>query len=115
MIYSVGLIDYLEEKHIIHLLDWAHDQLLPGGTVVLGNFDVANPDKAFMDHILEWRLIHRTADDLRSIFARSKFGDAPVEVEAEEARINLFAFCKRRDDTPTRPSRQSGVFAILEG
>jgi SAM-dependent methyltransferase len=114
MIYSVGLIDYLEDEHIVRLLDWIHDQLVPGGTVVLGNFDVANPDKAFMDHILEWRLIHRTPDDLRGLFARSKFGDAPVEVRAEEERINLFAFCSRRDRAAARPSRQTGVYAILE-
>jgi hypothetical protein len=114
MIYSVGLIDYLEDEHIVRLLDWIHDQLVPGGTVVLGNFDVANPDKAFMDHILEWRLIHRTPEDLRGLFARSKFGDAPVDVRAEEERINLFAFCARQDRAAPRPSRQTGVYAILE-
>ena len=50
-----------------------------------------------MDHVLEWRLIHRTADDLRGLFARSRFGDAPVDVRAEEQGINLCAFCTRRD------------------
>lgn len=39
--------------------------------------DPSNPERAFMDHILEWRLIYRTADDVRALFARSKFGDAP--------------------------------------
>jgi extracellular factor (EF) 3-hydroxypalmitic acid methyl ester biosynthesis protein len=48
-----------------------------------------------MDHVLEWRLIHRAPDDLRGLFARSKFGGAPVEVRREEAGINLFAFCAR--------------------
>jgi hypothetical protein len=114
MIYSVGLIDYLEDEHIVRLLDWAHDQLLPGGTVVLGNFDVGNPDKAFMDHILEWRLIHRTPDDLRSLFARSKFGDSPVEVRSEQTRINLFAFGTRQGAAAARPSRQSGIYSILD-
>ena len=114
MIYSVGLIDYLEDEHIVRLLDWAHDQLLPGGTVVLGNFDVGNPDKAFMDHILEWRLIHRTPDDLRSLFARSKFGDSPVDVRSEQTRINLFAFGTRQGAAAARPSRQSGIYSILD-
>jgi len=95
MIYSVGLIDYLAGDHIVRLLDWAHDQLVPGGTVVLGNFDVENPDRMLMDHVMEWRLIHRTADDLRALFARSRFGDAAVDVRAEAQGINLFAFCTR--------------------
>jgi hypothetical protein len=96
LIYSVGLIDYLEDEHVVRLLDWIHEQLLPGGTAILGNFDVANPDRAFLDHLAEWRLIHRTADDLRALFARSRFGDAPVDVRAEEEGVNLFAFGARR-------------------
>lgn len=114
LIYSIGLIDYLQDEHIVRLLDWIHDQLLPGGTVILGNFDVANPDKAFMDHVLEWRLIHRAPDELRALFARSRFGDTPVEVRYEDRGINLFAVCRKRA-APARPSRQTGVFAVMEG
>ena len=95
LIYSVGLIDYLEDEHVVALLDWIHDRLRPGGTAIVGNMDVANPDRAFMDHILEWRLIHRRADDLRALFARSRFGDGQVDVRMEAERINLFACCTR--------------------
>jgi CRP-like cAMP-binding protein len=114
LIYSIGLIDYLEDEHIVRLLDWIYDQLLPSGTVILGNFDAENPDKAFMDHILEWRLIHRTPDALRGLFARSKFGDTPMEVTYEERHVNLFAICTKRG-APARPSRQSGVMAVMQG
>ena len=114
LIYSIGLIDYLEDEHIVRLLDWIYDQLLPAGTVILGNFDAANPDKAFMDHILEWRLIHRTPDELRGLFARSKFGDTPMEVTYEEQHVNIFAICTKRG-TSARPTRQSGVMAAMEG
>ena len=113
MIYSVGLIDYLEDKYVIALLDWIHDQLLPGGLVVLGNFDV-NPGRGFMDHILEWRLIYRSADDLRDLFARSKFGDLPVDVRAEREGINLFAFCTT-ESTTSQPVHQTGAFAVFTG
>ena len=88
---------------------------MPGGSVILGNFDVGNPDKALMDHIFEWRLIHRTPEDLRRIFALSKFGDTPVDVRAEPEKINLFAFCTRRaGEAGSVPLNQTGVFAILE-
>lgn len=113
LIYSVGLIDYLQDEHIVGLLDWAHDQLLPGGTVILGNFDVHNPHKAFMDHVLEWRLIHRTPDDLRRLFASSRFGQTPVDVRTEEAGVNLFAFGTRQGGEAV-PTRQSGVFAAMD-
>jgi extracellular factor (EF) 3-hydroxypalmitic acid methyl ester biosynthesis protein len=95
MIYSIGLCDYLKDSIVVTLLNWIYDQLLPGGTVVLGNLDVSNPNKAFMDHVLEWPLIYRTADQLRELFGRSKFQTAAVEVKVEEAGVNLFAFCTK--------------------
>ena len=109
---SVPALSLIEE-HIVRLLDWAYDQLLPGGTVILGNFDVDNPHKAFMDHVLEWRLIHRTPGDLRRMFAASKFGTAPVDVRVEEAGVNLFAFCTRQG-AETEAARQTGTFAVME-
>ncbi|MBA7663301.1 hypothetical protein ES703_71340 [subsurface metagenome] len=96
LIYSIGLTDYLEDVFVVNLLNWIYEHLLPGGEVIIGNFDVSNPQKAYMDHILEWILIHRTADDLRQLFSSSKFGDSDVDVRAEEAGVNLFAFCWKK-------------------
>lgn len=95
LIYSIGLIDYLQDSLIVTMIDWAYDQLLPGGTLILGNFDAGNPDRAFQDCIMDWQLIHRSHDDMRALFARSKFGDAPVDVRVEPAGVNLFAFCTK--------------------
>lgn len=95
LMYSVGLIDYLRDDFVIKLLDWIYDKLLPGGIAIVGNFNKANPSKAFMDHIIEWELLHRTTDDLRSLFSRSAFGDTPVDVRSEEEGINLFAFARK--------------------
>lgn len=96
MIYSIGLIDYLQDPFVVKLLDWVHDHLVPGGTVMVGNFDTSNPDKAFMDHILEWQLIHRSPADMQRLFAESKFGKTPVEVKVEDAGVNLFAVATRQ-------------------
>ncbi len=95
LVYSVGLIDYLGDRLVVALLDWIHDRLHPGGSVIVGNFDIANPSKPFMDHLLEWKLIHRTADNLVTLFQRSKFRSAPVEVLTEDTGINLFAIARR--------------------
>jgi extracellular factor (EF) 3-hydroxypalmitic acid methyl ester biosynthesis protein len=95
LVYSVGLIDYLRDDLVVKLLDWIYDRLCPGGAAVVGNFDVGNPNKTFMDHVLEWKLFHRTAEDLVNLFARSQFGAVPVEVRFESAGINLFALAMR--------------------
>jgi extracellular factor (EF) 3-hydroxypalmitic acid methyl ester biosynthesis protein len=92
LMYSVGLIDYLQDQFVVALLDWTYDQLLPGGTVILGNFDSTNPDKPYMDYIVEWVLIHRSREDMENLFRQSKFQASTVDVQSEETGVNLFAF-----------------------
>jgi hypothetical protein len=48
-----------------------------------------------MGHVIEWVLIHRSADDLRNLFAQSKFGSRPVQVISESAGVQLFAICTK--------------------
>ncbi len=95
LIYSIGLIDYFQDRFVIALLDWIHDQLKPGGEVVLGNFHPQNPDKALMDYALDWKLIHRTEEDMNRLFESSKFAAPCTEIRFEEAGVNLFAFGRR--------------------
>lgn len=96
VIYSMGLLDYLKDKVVVRLLNWIHATLKPGGLVIVGNFAHDNPEKDFMDHILDWRLYHRSPDDMRRLFAASDFGDQPVDVRVEAAGVNLMVFCERR-------------------
>lgn len=94
LMYSIGLIDYFQDNLVIKLLNWIFPLLRPGGRVVLGNFDPCNPDRAFMDHLLEWSLIYRSPDDMRRLFASSDFADRPVDIRYEQRGINLFATCR---------------------
>lgn len=94
LIYSIGLIDYFNDKFVINLINNIYDRLITGGKVILGNFHPQNEDKAVMDHILEWRLIHRNEDDLSKLFLASKFQQVP-EFKFEDEDINLFAICTK--------------------
>jgi extracellular factor (EF) 3-hydroxypalmitic acid methyl ester biosynthesis protein len=95
LIYSVGLTDYLQAPFVLNLINWGYDNLLPGGTLIIGNVVPSNPTRAFMDHILEWVLIHRTEEELRDLFARSHFGSTPVTFRTEPSGVDLFAFCRK--------------------
>jgi CRP-like cAMP-binding protein/SAM-dependent methyltransferase len=99
IIYCVGLADYLETPFLQRLIRRCYQQLHPGGTLILGNFGAQNPDRAFMEHILSWHLIHRSADDLAGIFGQTPFGDG-IEIIAEEQHINLFAVAHKPEDAP---------------
>lgn len=95
LVYSIGLIDYLDDGLVVALLDWIHAQLRPGGRVIVGNFHPRNPSRAFMDEVLDWRLIYRTEADLDRLLANSRFARTSTAMRCEQAGINLFASCRR--------------------
>ena len=93
LVYSVGLIDYFADQFVIALLNWIHSCLASGGKVILGNFHNQNPDRAFMDLVLDWKLIHRSEEDMHRLFKDSKFGRSCNEIRYEQEGINMFASC----------------------
>lgn len=94
-IYSVSMANYLRDREFIRILDWIYDRLLPNGTVILGNFNSANPDRVLLEHILEWHSVYRSAEELEKLFSHSKFRSLPVQILADEYGVELFAVCTK--------------------
>ena len=46
-----------------------------------------------MDHILQWKLIHRDEEQITDLFKKSAFNRAPTKIYFEDEGINLFAEC----------------------
>jgi len=95
VIYALGLCEYLTEDQILSLLDRSYDVLIPGGEVVVTNLASTNPDRELMEHVLDWKANHRSADELRSLFAHSKFAQHPLDVSVDETGVTLFARCAK--------------------
>jgi extracellular factor (EF) 3-hydroxypalmitic acid methyl ester biosynthesis protein len=95
IVYSAGLTDYLDERLFQALTTRCYEHLRPGGVFIIGNFGTHNPNKAFMDHLLQWNLIHRSERELRNIFAATPFGD-DIDVVAEPHGVNLVAIAVKR-------------------
>lgn len=95
LMYSIGLIDYFNDKFVGRLMDYAHRCLRPGGEVILGNFHPANRDKALMDYVLDWRLIHRSEEDMHRLYSASAFAKPCTRIQYEDAGVNLFATCQK--------------------
>ncbi|MBU1168515.1 MAG: cyclic nucleotide-binding domain-containing protein [Proteobacteria bacterium] len=90
IIYSSGLMDYLDDRLFKAMVARCHDQLAPGGVLMLGNFSPKNPIRMFMDHMLDWKLIHRSETDLIHLHDDSPFR-GHVRVISEAQGINLFS------------------------
>lgn len=88
LVYSAGLFDYLKDRAVRAAGTRLVEALAPGGRAVIGNFDVANPTRPFMELILNWPLYHRSADDLRRLFDGLGSG---MTIEREATGVNLFA------------------------
>ena len=93
-IYSLGLFDYLSDDQAVTLLNWIYDHLQEGRDTMITNYHPSMPDKYFLDHILEWKINYRDADQLTQLFAASKFTNAP-EIKTVKSGVNQIAICKK--------------------
>ena len=96
VIYSIGIIDYLQDKHVVKFLNYIHTVLKPNGKVILGNFHKCNLFKEYMNDILEWKLIHRDEADMNRLLLQSEFG-REGRIFFEPSGVNMFLECVKID------------------
>lgn len=87
LVYSAGLFDYLSAPVASKAAVKMFESVESGGKMVIGNFNVDNPNKAGMDYAFDWKLIYRSEDDLLNLF--SNIG-GKLSIENEMLDINLF-------------------------
>ena len=67
LVYAAGLYDYLEHDVARALTTTLFRTLRPGGRLLIANFTPATYDAAFMEAIMDWHLVYRTPDQVRSL------------------------------------------------
>jgi len=95
VIFSSAILEFLEEEEIIRLLDWIYAHLIPGGYVILGQTHESNPNRAYLEHIWEWPIHHRNEEDLRQMFAQTKFEEKQLRIEYRSNGTQMFAICQK--------------------
>ncbi len=98
LIWSAGLFDYLNDKKFIFLLNHLIPLLGDDGEMVIGNFSTNNPTQAYMEVIGDWRLIHRTPEQLISLAMACNFRESDIHIGQEPEGVNLFLHLKRGKD-----------------
>ncbi len=87
-IYCAGLFDYLADKACARLIAYFDRHLKPGGTVLVTNVHVNNPERFWMEHFMEWYLIYRNEGGLVRLFPPSL---PHVKTYTDPTGVNLFA------------------------
>lgn len=75
LVYAAGLYDYLEDDLACALTSALFRMLAPGGRLLIANFTPVTYDAAFMEAFMDWRLIYRTEDQVRSLASRIPLED----------------------------------------
>jgi extracellular factor (EF) 3-hydroxypalmitic acid methyl ester biosynthesis protein len=66
-IYSMGLFDYLTAPVARAVLAKSFELLVPGGTLVVGNYHARSRTRVYMDYWMDWPLYYRTEASLREL------------------------------------------------
>ena len=95
LILCPGYFDYLEGPTAASMLRWMWEQLRPGGELLVFNFSVENPSRAYMEWVGNWYLEYRTPTDLE-VLAQALPPAANVSLGAEAAGVNLYMRAQHR-------------------
>lgn len=90
LIYSVGLFDYLDDSIFLDLTRVLYAILHEGGRLVVGNMANHNPTQYWMEYVMDWYLIYRSKDELRSLGQSIVKDETRLKIDCEPQGINLF-------------------------
>jgi extracellular factor (EF) 3-hydroxypalmitic acid methyl ester biosynthesis protein len=88
LIYTAGLYDYLTQPvaqiltHQLSLLVKSH------GHLIIGNFHPNNPTKTISELVADWRLIHRSRDEMIQLTKMVSYQDYVLNID--ELEIDWF-------------------------
>jgi len=91
LIWAAGLFDYFRDSTFVGVVKRLLPALDDGGRVVIGNFSVDNPTRAYME-LGGWCLNHRTPEQLLELMGHAGLR---AVVDAEPEGVNLFTMGTR--------------------
>ncbi|MBL8343142.1 MAG: hypothetical protein JNL30_16865 [Rubrivivax sp.] len=51
--------------------------------------------RELMDNLLHWQAQHRSGDEIRALFARSRFAGQPLDLSLDDGQVTLTASCRK--------------------
>jgi extracellular factor (EF) 3-hydroxypalmitic acid methyl ester biosynthesis protein len=90
VIWSAGLFDYFPDKTFVVTLRAISKYINETGKIIIGNFSRSNPSRYWMEAVGDWKLHHRTGNELTQLAVMAGIEPARVTIDAEPEGVNLF-------------------------
>lgn len=87
-LYTAGLYDYLTQPVAKALSMTLFESVKPGGMFIIGNFHPDNPTKTISELVADWRLIHRSDDQMLDLVPDHMA--ASKKLHYDDQKIDLF-------------------------
>ena len=87
-VYCAGLFDYLSDKVCARLLQYFVQRSREGGSILVTNVHLSNPNTGVMEHVLEWHLIYRDESTLESVLPSPR---EDTRIYTDVTGVNVFA------------------------
>ncbi len=94
-VYSMGLFDYLTAPVGRAVLAKAWDLVMPGGTILVGNYHVATPTRFHMAYWADWSLVYRTEEGFIALGDDLDPSPAARSIEFDDSRCQMFLRMER--------------------
>lgn len=96
LVLAGGLFDYLPDRVAISVLRTAVKRLLrDGGRFVFTNIKCGNPYQPWIEHMADWFLIHRSAEDVLDLCTAAGFKEDSVVIDTDRTGLALIVTCQR--------------------
>ena len=87
IIYSVGLFDYLPDKHLVPLLAGLRESVNEDGVVYAAFKDCRRYDKTEYQWHLDWYFYERTEEEFMDLFAQAGYDMSALEVTRDSTGV----------------------------
>lgn len=87
IIYSIGLCDYIPDKHLVRMLRGLRDSLNRNGVLYVAFKDTKRYDKTEYQWHADWHFYQRTEEDCRELLQQGGFVDGGLEMTRDETGV----------------------------
>jgi len=103
IVEMIGLLDYLRNQKAVSLFKAIKASLPSYGRFYTCNI-LPNPERIFLEQVIDWKMTYRTATELRQLLLDAGFEETRARIIVEPMRIHAIAI------GDASPSRSTNAF-----